>query len=210
MRRREFIALVGGAAAWPVAAHAQQSAVPVIGYLDGRSPNSVPHFVSGWRAGLHQTGYIEGRTVSIETRCAEGRFDRLPELAADLIRRPVDVVFAAGNAAALAAKAASRTTPVVFVAGFDPVEYGLVASLNRPGANVTGVSLLISEVLAKRLELLHELVRSATSIAWLVNPTNPGTKSDSGQIEIAALLWRPIIEFLRCIIAENTSLQGAC
>jgi ABC-type uncharacterized transport system substrate-binding protein len=156
MRRRELIALLGGAAAYPLTARGQQPSLPIVGYLDGRSPSSVPDFVSAWRTGLRQTGYVEGKTVSIEARWAQGRFDRLPELAADLMRRPVDVVFAAGNAAALAAKAASRTTPVVFLAGLDPVEYDLVGGLSRPGANVTSVSLLISEVLSKRVELLRE------------------------------------------------------
>jgi putative ABC transport system substrate-binding protein len=172
---------------WPLAATAQQpKAAPVVGYLDGRSANSVPPYVSAWRAGLRETGYVEGQSVTIEARWAEGRYDRLPELAVDLVHRRVDAMLVTGNAAALAAKAASATIPIVYVAGFDPVQSGMVASLNRPGANVTGVSLLISEVLTKRLELLHELVPGASIIGWLVNPTNPGTKSEFQQIEIAA------------------------
>jgi putative ABC transport system substrate-binding protein len=186
LKRREFISLLGAATAWPLSTRAQQPAMPVIGYLDGRSANSVPHYALMWRTGLHATGFTEGRTATIEARWAEGRLDRLPELAADLVRRPVDVMFAAGNAAALAAKTASGTTPIVFIAGFDPVEAGLVTSLNRPGGNVTGVSLLISAVVAKRLELLHELVPSAAVIAVMFNPTNPDTKSNTRQIEIAA------------------------
>jgi putative tryptophan/tyrosine transport system substrate-binding protein len=191
MRRREFITLLGGAAAWPLAARAQQTALPVIGYLDGRSPTSFPHFALRWRTGLHETGYAEDQTVTIEARWAEGRLDRLPELAADLVRRPVNVMFAAGNAPAIAAKAVSGSTPVVFIAGFDPVEAGLVASLNRPGANVTGVSLLISEIVAKRLELLHELVHAAI-IAWLINPTNPGTNYDQQMDNPASLRGKPL------------------
>jgi putative tryptophan/tyrosine transport system substrate-binding protein len=174
MKRRNFITLLSGAAAWPLAAGAQQSAMPVIGFLGSQSPDLAAKYVRAFQQGLRETGYVEGRNVTIEYRWAEGRNERLSELIADLQRRPVSVIAVPGSTpAAMAAKAANTAVPVVFAIAADPVEAGLVDSLSRPGGNLTGVVTLNVEIMPKRLELLHEVFPTATSFALLVNPTTP-------------------------------------
>ena len=188
MRRREFIALLGGtAAAWPLATRAQQPAMPVIGFMSGRAPQDSAHLVSAFRQGLAETGFVEGQTVTIEFRWANGDYDRLPALAADLVSRKVAVlVGVGGDVSALAAKKATATIPVVFGMGADPVKAGLVASFNRPGGNATGFTLLTSEMESKRLGLLREIVPAVQLIGILVNPKFPSSSQEVNDLELAA------------------------
>jgi putative ABC transport system substrate-binding protein len=188
MRRREFITLLGGATvAWPIAARAQQRAMPVVGYLGAESPVAFASRVRAFRQGLSEAGYAEGRNVAIEFRWAEGQHDRLSALAADLVRLQVAVIVAPGGApAALAAKSATTIIPIVFEMGADPIKIGLVGSLSRPGGNITGVTSLSVEVTPKRLEFLHEVIPTAAMIAVLVNPTSPTTDSQLRNLQASA------------------------
>ena len=185
MRRREFISLIGGAAVMPLTVRAQQPAMPVIGFLRSASFVNVPHFGIAFRRGLKEAGFVEGQNVTIEFRSAEDRPDRLPALATDLIRRPVDVIVG-DIISAIAAKAATTTVPIVFATGADPVREGLVASLNRPGGNVTGVVFFNAVLGAKRLELLRQLVPKVTTNGVLVYPNNPSTEAERSDVQAAA------------------------
>ena len=202
-KRREFITLFGGAAAaWPLAARAQQAPMPVIGFLDTRSPDGMTDRLRAFREGLKDSGYVERENVAIEYRWAENQLDRLPELAAELVRRQVAVIAATSTNPAFAAKAATTTTPIVFVVGEDPVRLGLVASLARPGGNLTGINILSGELTAKRLNLLREMVPGAARIAVLVNPANVMTENALRDVAAAARVMGLQIQVL------NASTSG--
>jgi putative tryptophan/tyrosine transport system substrate-binding protein len=186
LRRREFITLIGGATAWPLAARAQQPGMPVIGFLDTRSPDGMTDRMRAFREGLKDSGYVERENVAIEYRWAENQLDRLPELAAELARRQVAVIAATSTYPAFAAKAATTTTPIVFLVGEDPVRLGLVASLARPGGNLTGINNFAGELTVKRLELLREMVPGAARIAVLVNPANIAIETTLRDVQSAA------------------------
>jgi putative tryptophan/tyrosine transport system substrate-binding protein len=184
--RREFISLLGGAAAWPLVARAQQPAMPVVGFLNATSPDGYADRLRGFRQGLKDTGYVEGENVAVEYRWAEDQSDRLPALAADLVSRKVAVLAATSTSPALAAKAATATIPIVFMVAEDPVKLDLVASLARPGGNATGINFYTGELTAKRLELLRELVPAATRVAVLINSANISTETTLRDVESAA------------------------
>jgi putative tryptophan/tyrosine transport system substrate-binding protein len=206
--RRNFLTVAGGAAAWPLASYAQQPRMPVIGFLSPGSPRSFAPLTAAFRDGLQSQGYAEGRNVFIDYRWAEGHYDELPALATALVRRPVDLIAAAGGVLpAQAAKIATSTIPILFVAGFDPVQLDLVASLNNPGGNLTGVSVLTTELAAKRLELLHDLLPSAQTIALLVNPGSVATPIEAKDTVAAAQHWG--IEVLMLEAATDRELEAA-
>jgi putative ABC transport system substrate-binding protein len=209
MRRREFITLVGGAAAaWPLAARAQQpAAMPVVGFLSPTSPESIPYLVAALRRGLSETGYDEGRNLKIQYRWARSENDRLPALAAELVRHPVTVIVASFIKASLAAKMATSAIPIVFTTANDPVQFGLVASLNRPGGNATGISFLTAALGEKRLELVHDLVPAATTVAVLVNPNNANAEINVRNIKAAARTVGVHIEMLN--VASEGDLDRA-
>jgi putative tryptophan/tyrosine transport system substrate-binding protein len=197
MNRRAFITLVGGAAAaWPLAARAQQPAMPVIGVLSASTPADRSYVVTAFRRGVHESGYVEGQNVMIEYRWAQDQYDRLPDLAADLVRRQVAVIAATDTPSAIAAKAATPTIPIVFISGGDPVQMGLVASLNRPGGNVTGVSFMLGALGAKQFGLLHDLLPGAVRIAALVDPHFPITEPFVSDVRSAASAIGKQIEVL--------------
>ena len=211
MRRREFITLLGGAAVtWPVAARAQQPTRPVVGYLHSATSDTAAHFVVAFRNGLKESGYVEGQNVTVEYRFAEGQYDRLAALAADLVQRKVAVIVASGgDPPALAAKAASATIPIVFISSSDPVKLGLVASLNRPGGNATGVNVFTSMMAAKRLELLRELVPQDAVLAALVNPGSPSAVTQSEDLQEAARVSKQKLIVLNASTESDIDLAFA-
>jgi putative ABC transport system substrate-binding protein len=213
MRRRTFIAGLGSAAAWPLAALAQQlAAMPVVGYLNSSSFDASCEAVEAFHRGLRDTGYIEGRNVVIDYRWADDHYDRLPDLAVELVRRQVVAIYATPTPAALAAKNATTTVPIVFMMGADPLKFGLVASINRPGANVTGVSALSNAVGPKNLQMLHQLVPRAGVIAMLVNPANQNAVSDTIDAQAAAgvLGLRLLVLHASDLSASKRSSQPLC
>jgi len=186
VKRREFITFLGGAATWPLMARAQQPTMPVIGFIRDGSAEGNARYVAGFRKGLSETGYVEGQNVTVEYHWLEGKYDRLPEISADLVRRQVAVIATLGTLPAQTAKAATVTTPIVFLAGEDPVELGLVESMAKPGGNVTGVNIQTSEVVTKRLRLLHDLLPNAVRIAVLVDAGNASTKTTIQEVQKAS------------------------
>jgi putative ABC transport system substrate-binding protein len=210
IKRREFIAALGGAAAWPVAVRGQQPAMPVIGYLGAQSPATFASRLEAFRQGLGESGYVDGRNVTIEFRWAEGQHHKLSALAADLVARQVAVIVAPGGApAALAAKSATTAIPIVFEMGADPIAMGLVSSMSRPGANITGVSSLSVEVTPKRLEILHELVPTATRVAALLNPTSPTADSQTRNLQAAARVLRLQLHVLHASTEQDVDAAFA-
>jgi putative ABC transport system substrate-binding protein len=208
MRRREFITLLSGAVAWPLAARAQQAAMPVIGYLHSGSPAPYAHLVIVFRQGLKEAGYVEGQNVAIEFRWAEGRYDWLPALAAELVdRRVAVIVTGGGDPPPLAAKSATSTIPIVFTSSSDPVKLGLVDRLNQPGGNVTGIHLFTSLLATKRLELIRRLIPASPSIAVLINPKNPNAEDSATELRDAA---RTLGQSIRFVNASNdTEIDAA-
>jgi putative tryptophan/tyrosine transport system substrate-binding protein len=202
--RRAFITLLGGAAAWPLAARAQQAAMPVVGALSIVSSEGYSERLRAFRQGLREMGYAEGQNVAIDYRWAEGHYDRLPEMVADLIGRQVTVIAAMNTAAAVAAKAATTTIPIVFIAGENPVRLGLVASLARPGGNATGINFLNQELTAKRLDLLRELVPAATRVALLINPANAGN-ADATVRDVEAAVRTMALQVVDIVKASTSS-----
>ena len=187
MRRRELITLLGGAVAWPLAARAQQPGIPVVGFVHTLSPESVPHFVAAFQQGLKEVGYLEGQNLAVEHRWAQGRYDRLPGLIDDLVRRRVAVIAATGgDPSPQIAKAATQTIPIVFTANSDPVREGLVANLNRPGGNLTGITIFGPAAVTKRMQLMHELMPKAATVAYLMNPKNPNGEMEMKTAQTAA------------------------
>jgi putative ABC transport system substrate-binding protein len=207
MRRRDFVTLLGGAAAWPLAAHAQQPAMSVIGYLNMRHAAADQAELNAFRRGLNEVGFIESRNVMIEYRWADGRLDRLPAMTADLLRRQIAVIFAYGAPAVVAAKAHTTDIPIVFFVGEDPVKEGFVASLNRPGGNVTGVTNWQNQLYGKQLGLLREIAPKATAFAFLVNPNNPNADPDSKDATTAANGLGLVLQVLRA--RNGTEIESA-
>jgi putative ABC transport system substrate-binding protein len=203
MKRREFITLLGGAVALPLAARAQQAKLPVVGCLYGSSLEALRSGVAEIHPGLQDTGYREGQNVAFEYRPAEGQYDRLPSLAADLVRRQVAVIYAVGTPSALAAKAATATIPIVFQVGGDPVSLGLVSSLNRPGGNLTGMGGLVNALGSKQLQLLRELAPGAKAMAYLVNPANPNMQGDAKDVQTAAGVLKLQVNTLNASIPSD-------
>ena len=201
IERREFITLVGGAVAWPIAARAQQSVMPVIGFLSANRSDAFPNYIAAFHEGLAEGGFVEGKNVAIEFRFAEQRLERLPALAMDLVRRKVAVILTSGgDVPAMVAKGVTSTIPVVFLTGFDPVKSGLVASLNRPGGNLTGATVIAGQLVAKRLELLRELVPAARIVGVLANPNNPNADGDMAEAQTAG---RALGQEIHVLLAER-------
>jgi putative ABC transport system substrate-binding protein len=207
LKRRDFIALLGSAAAWPLAVRAQQAAMPVVGFMNVNSPETASHLVAAFRQGLRETGFVEGQNVAVEYRWAQGQYDRFPEFAAEFVRRQVAVIAASGGEPSpQIAKAATQTIPIVFAANGDPIGEGLVESLRRPGGNVTGITIFGSAAVTKRVQLMHELVPQAAIIAYLMNPDHP-----SGEIEMSAAQTaaRALTKEMFVVRASNKPELGA-
>src|SRR6266545_5387189 len=209
MKRREFIALFGGAATWPIAARAQQRPPAVIGFLSSSALADRARYLPAFRQGIRETGYVEGQNVAIEYRWAQDQYDRLPDLAADLVRSQVTVIAAHDTPSAIVAKAATTTIPIVFASGGDPVKLGLVTSLNRPGGNVTGITFILAELGAKQLGLLHELQPAAVRVAVLVDPNFPLTESFVSDVQAAASSIRKQIEVLEAPTGRDVDMAFA-